>query len=71
MELELKEEEVRRLLRDMDDLSRGGATEHDITQLRKAKHDMEKKIKEQVDMKLFSSCIILQINGNYCQYVLS
>lgn len=48
LELELKEEEVKRLTRDLEDLSLGGASEQDITQLRKAKHDMEKKIKEQV-----------------------
>lgn len=48
LELELKEEKLASLTRELDELTRGGGSEQEVTQLRKAKHDLELKLKEQV-----------------------
>lgn len=48
LELELKEEKLSALTRELDELTFGGKTEEEVAQLKKAKHEMEKKLKEQV-----------------------
>ncbi|KAK6620967.1 hypothetical protein RUM43_011270 [Polyplax serrata] len=47
LELELKDEKLTALARELEEFSRGGGSEQEVTQLRKAKHDLEMKLKEQ------------------------
>lgn len=47
LELELKDEKLLSLTQELEEFSRGGGSEQEITQLRKAKHDLEIKLKEQ------------------------
>jgi myosin-18 len=52
LELELKEEKVASLTREFDELTFGGKTEEEVAHLKKAKHEMDKKLKEQVSVIL-------------------
>ncbi|PNF38163.1 hypothetical protein B7P43_G14228 [Cryptotermes secundus] len=47
LELELKEEKVASLARELDELTFGGKTEEEVAHLKKTKHEMDKKLKEQ------------------------
>lgn len=47
LELELKEEKVVSLSRELDELTFGGKTEEEVAQLKKAKHQLEHKCKDQ------------------------
>ncbi|KAJ9580909.1 hypothetical protein L9F63_023911, partial [Diploptera punctata] len=47
LELELKEEKVASLARELEELTFGGKTEEEVAHLKKAKHEMDKKLKEQ------------------------
>ncbi|PSN42313.1 hypothetical protein C0J52_11149 [Blattella germanica] len=47
LELELKEEKVVSLARELDELTFGGKTEEEVAHLKKTKHEMDKKLKEQ------------------------
>ncbi|KAE8737518.1 hypothetical protein FOCC_FOCC017016, partial [Frankliniella occidentalis] len=47
LELELKEEKVTSLSRELDELTFGGKTEEEVAQLKKAKHQLEHKCKDQ------------------------
>ncbi|XP_049767594.1 unconventional myosin-XVIIIa isoform X3 [Schistocerca cancellata] len=47
LELELKEEKVSALTQELDELTFGGKTEEEVAQLKKAKHELEKRLKEQ------------------------
>ncbi|CAG2062212.1 unnamed protein product [Timema podura] len=48
LELDLKEEKVNTLSQQLEELTFGGKTEAEVAQLKKAKHELEKKVKEQV-----------------------
>jgi myosin-18 len=50
LELELKEEKVASLTRELDELTFGGKTEEEVAHLKKTKHEMDKKLKEQVNV---------------------
>ena len=50
LELELKEEKVASLGRELDELTFGGKTEEEVAHLKKTKHEMDKKLKEQVSV---------------------
>ncbi|KAK7082070.1 Myosin tail [Halocaridina rubra] len=47
LELELKEEKVSALNRELDDLTSSGKVEEEVATLKKAKHDLELRIKDQ------------------------
>lgn len=47
LELELKEEKVASLAQELDELTFGGKTEEEVAHLKKTKHEMDKKLKEQ------------------------
>ncbi|XP_064118350.1 unconventional myosin-XVIIIa-like isoform X2 [Macrobrachium nipponense] len=47
LELELKEEKVAALNRELDDLTSSGKVEEEVATLKKAKHDLELRIKDQ------------------------
>nr|CAD7398400.1 unnamed protein product [Timema poppensis] len=47
LELDLKEEKVNTLSQQLEELTFGGKTEAEVAQLKKAKHELEKKVKEQ------------------------
>nr|CAD7453161.1 unnamed protein product [Timema tahoe] len=47
IELDLKEEKVNTLSQQLEELTFGGKTEAEVAQLKKAKHELEKKVKEQ------------------------
>ncbi|XP_067015747.2 unconventional myosin-XVIIIa isoform X6 [Anabrus simplex] len=47
LELELKEERVAALTQELDELMFGGKTEEEVAHLKKTKHELEKKVKEQ------------------------
>lgn len=48
LELELKEEKVTSLSRELADLSFTGRAEEEVAALKKAKHDLEMRVKDQV-----------------------
>jgi len=50
LELELKEEKVASLAQELDELTFGGKTEEEVAHLKKTKHEMDKKLKEQVSV---------------------
>lgn len=50
LELELKEEKVASLARELDELTFGGKTEEEVAHLKKTKHELDKKLKEQVSV---------------------
>jgi myosin-18 len=50
LELELKEEKVASLAQELDELTFGGKTEEEVAHLKKTKHEMDKKLKEQVSL---------------------
>lgn len=52
LELELKEEKVASLSQELDELTFGGKTEEEVAHLKKSKHEMDKKLKEQVSVIL-------------------
>lgn len=45
--MELKEEKVSALNRELEELTFDGSTEEEIAQLKRSKHDFEKRCKEQ------------------------
>ncbi|XP_014238086.1 unconventional myosin-XVIIIa isoform X3 [Trichogramma pretiosum] len=47
LELELKEERLHTLTQELEELTFGGKTEEEVAQLKKAKHELEKKLKDQ------------------------
>ncbi|XP_012239026.1 unconventional myosin-XVIIIa [Bombus impatiens] len=47
LEIELKEERLRTLDQELEELTFGGKTEEDAAQLKKAKHELEKRVKDQ------------------------
>lgn len=53
LELELKEEKVATLAQELDELTFGGKTEEEVAHLKKTKHEMDKKLKEQVRLLYF------------------
>lgn len=48
MDLELKDQKLSNLNRELHEITFGGTTEEEVTRLRKIKHDLENKIAEQV-----------------------
>lgn len=52
LELELKEEKVASLAQELEELTFGGKTEEEVAHLKKTKHEMDKKLKEQVSVLL-------------------
>ncbi|OAD58271.1 Unconventional myosin-XVIIIa [Eufriesea mexicana] len=47
LEIELKEERLRTLSQELEELTFGGKTEEEVAQLKKAKHELEKRAKDQ------------------------
>ncbi|XP_076627605.1 unconventional myosin-XVIIIa isoform X7 [Colletes latitarsis] len=47
LEIELKEERLRTLSQELEELTFGGKTEEEVAQLKKAKHELEKRTKDQ------------------------
>ncbi|XP_014213237.1 unconventional myosin-XVIIIa isoform X2 [Copidosoma floridanum] len=47
LEIELKEERLQTLSQELEELTFGGKTEEEVAQLKKAKHELEKKVKDQ------------------------
>ncbi|XP_076756793.1 uncharacterized protein LOC143426932 isoform X4 [Xylocopa sonorina] len=47
LEIELKEERLRTLSQELEELTFGGKTEEEVAQLKKAKHELEKRSKDQ------------------------
>lgn len=47
LEIELKEERLRTLTQELEELTFGGKTEEEVAQLKKAKHELEKRTKDQ------------------------
>ncbi|XP_046385320.1 unconventional myosin-XVIIIa isoform X4 [Ischnura elegans] len=47
LELELKDEKLTALTRELDELTFGGKTEEEVANLKKAKHELELKVKDQ------------------------
>ncbi|XP_033212416.1 unconventional myosin-XVIIIa [Belonocnema kinseyi] len=47
LEIELKEERLHTLTQELEELTFGGKTEEEVAQLKKAKHELEKKCKDQ------------------------
>ncbi|CAB0037940.1 unnamed protein product [Trichogramma brassicae] len=47
LEIELKEERLHTLTQELEELTFGGKTEEEVAQLKKAKHELEKKLKDQ------------------------
>lgn len=47
LEIELKEERLRTLGQELEELTFGGKTEEEVAQLKKAKHELEKRVKDQ------------------------
>ncbi|XP_076176790.1 unconventional myosin-XVIIIa isoform X3 [Ptiloglossa arizonensis] len=47
LEIELKEERLRTLSQELEELTFGGKTEEEVAQLKKAKHELEKRVKDQ------------------------
>ncbi|XP_050457814.1 unconventional myosin-XVIIIa-like isoform X4 [Cataglyphis hispanica] len=47
LEIELKEERLRTLTQELEELTFGGKTEEEVAQLKKAKHELEKRAKDQ------------------------
>ncbi|OXU31522.1 hypothetical protein TSAR_014276 [Trichomalopsis sarcophagae] len=47
LEIELKEERLHTLSQELEELTFGGKTEEEVAQLKKAKHELEKKLKDQ------------------------
>lgn len=45
--MELKEEKVHALQRELEEMTFGGGTEEEVAQLKRSKMDMEKRCKEQ------------------------
>lgn len=52
LELELRDERVSALTRQLDELSLAGQGDQELTQLRKSKHDLEAKVKDQVSVSI-------------------
>lgn len=48
MDLDLKEQKLLNLNRELQEISYGGNTEEEISRLRKVKHELENRIAEQV-----------------------
>lgn len=46
MEIELKDERLHNLTQELEELTFGGKTEEEVAQLKKAKHEYEKKVKD-------------------------
>ena len=47
LEIELKEERLRTLSQELEELTFGGKTEEEVAQLKKTKHELEKRVKDQ------------------------
>ena len=47
LEIELKEERLHTLSQELEELTFSGKTEEEVAQLKKAKHELEKKLKDQ------------------------
>ncbi|KZC04029.1 Unconventional myosin-XVIIIa [Dufourea novaeangliae] len=47
LEIEIKEERLRTLSHELEELTFGGKTEEEVAQLKKAKHELEKRVKDQ------------------------
>ncbi|XP_053985866.1 unconventional myosin-XVIIIa-like isoform X2 [Hylaeus anthracinus] len=47
LEIELKEERLRTLSQELEELTFGGKTEEEVAHLKKAKHELEKRVKDQ------------------------
>ena len=52
----MRDERVSALTRQVDELSVAGTGDHELTQLRKSKHDLETKIKDQVSELFLVKC---------------
>lgn len=48
MDLEMKEQKLTNLNRELQEITYGGNTEEEVAKLRKIKHELENKISEQV-----------------------
>lgn len=48
MDLELKDQKLSNLNKELQEITFGGTTEEEVTRLRKIRHDLENKIAEQV-----------------------
>jgi myosin XVIII len=69
LELELKEEKVSALNRELEELTFGGSTEEEIAQLKRSKHEFEKKCKEQEE-ELDEMAGQIQVNFNFAKKIL-
>jgi len=61
---------VASLAQELDELTFGGKTEEEVAHLKKTKHEMDKKLKEQVSVGLFALVQDLARNNSTgCNYI--
>jgi hypothetical protein len=49
LELDLKDEKIGSLSQELEDMNLGGASDEEVSSLKRQKHDLELKLKDQVD----------------------
>ena len=67
LEVELKDEKVNSLKRELEDLTFTGKTEEEVASLKKAKHDLELRVKDQVNYIIIT---LYLFNLNFIQALL-
>ena len=48
LDLDFKDDKISSLNKELEDLQTGGASEEEVTSLKRQKHDLEMRLKEQV-----------------------
>ena len=53
LDLEYKDEKISSLTKDLDDFNAGGATDEEVAAMKRQKHDLELRLKDQVRHRHF------------------
>ena len=62
LDLDFKDEKISSLNKELEDLNTGGASEEEVATLKRQKHELEMRLKEEVSSGLFCFVLLDSVN---------
>jgi hypothetical protein len=64
LDLDFKDEKISTLNKELEDLHTGGASEEEVATLKRQKHELEMRLKEEASYSTLKSCFFLSLLNN-------
>ena len=58
LDLDYKDEKITSLKKELEDLNTGGATDEEVSAIKRQKHELELRLKDQVCTRIAASCLL-------------